>query len=337
MYDGAGDEGATTGGRGPLVLVADDSPTLLKVVGGVLERGGYRVMTAADGVNCVQAFYASRPDLLITDISMPKLSGYLVCRLLKDDWTAANVPVLMLTGRDASADRFWALESGAEAFVTKDFGPDELLDIVTRLIVGREPDYLSPDVGPVTLTESDVLTRVCETLDRKLFESTLVKQIGEVGARMTDFGDTVDAVLSIVGNVLHYSVGCVALAEEGLYALRPVGPVGRSLLLDVVAQVSAEMPTEMRPVTPPEPRLITFESAGSVVEDASVTLQTFVSMPLWSAGRPFAMLGLASTDPAAFGDEDLAALRLIENTLAAVIDNARLHEQMARNGAVRGG
>lgn len=324
------------GRSGPLVLVADDSPTLLHVVGGVLESGGFRVMTATDGVNCVQTFYSSRPDLLITDISMPKLSGYLVCRLLKDDWTAANVPVLMLTGRDASADRFWALESGAEAFVTKDFGPDELLDIVTRLVAGREPDYLSPDVGPVSLSESDVLSRVCETLDRKLFESTLVKQIGEVGARMTDLGDTVDAVLSIVGNVLHYDVGCVALAEEGLFALRPVGPVSRDRLLDVVSQMAAEMPSEMRPAPVPEARLVTFESAGMVVEDGSPPLQTFVSMPLWSAGRPFAMLGLASFVPGAFGDQDLGALRLIENTLAAVVDSARLHEQMARDGAVRG-
>lgn len=316
--------------------MADDSPTLLQVVSGVLERGGYRVMTATDGVNCVQAFYASRPDLLITDISMPKLSGYLVCRLLKDDWTAANVPVLMLTGRDASADRFWALESGAEAFVTKDFGPDELLDTVTRLVVGREPDYLSPDVGPVSLTESDVLSRVCETLDRKLFESTLVKQIGEVGARMTDFGDTVDAVLSIVGNVLDFNVGCVALVEEAMFALRPVGPVSRGRLLDVVARVSAEMPPEMRPAVVPEPRLVTFESAGAVVEQESPPLETFVAMPLWSAGRPFGMLGLASFDRSAFGEQDLAALRLIENTLAAVVDNARLHEQM-RHGAVRAG
>jgi len=325
------------GGRGPLVLVADDSPTLLQVVSGVLEQGGYRVITATDGVNCVQAFYANRPDLLITDISMPKLSGYLVCRLLKDDWTAANVPVLMLTGRDASADRFWALESGAEAFVTKDFGPDELLDTATRLVVGREPDYLSPDVGPVTLTESDVLSRVCETLDRKLFESTLVKQIGEVGARMTDFGDTVDAVLSIVGNVLDYQVGCVALAEEGLFALRPVGSVCRQRLLDVVAQMRDEMPPEMHPAVPPEPRLVTFESAGAIVEHDSPPLETFASMPLWSAGRPFAMLGLASTQRNAFGEQDLAALRLIENTLAAVVDNARLHEQMARDAAARGG
>lgn len=324
-------------GRGPLVLVADDSPTLLQVVSSVLETGGYQVITAGDGVDCVQSFYAHRPDLLITDISMPKLSGYLVCRLLKDDWTAAKVPVLMLTGREATADRFWALESGAEAFVTKDFGPEELLDIVTRLIVGREPDYLSPDVGPVSLSESDVLSRVCETLDRKLFESTLVKQIGEIGARMTDLGDTIDAVLSVVGNVLQYDVGCVALAEDGLFALRPVGPVGRARLLEVVARMSEEMPPAMRPVDAPQERLVTFESAGVVADEDSPELQTFVSMPLWSAGRPFAMLGLASFRSRAFGEDELSALRLIENTLAAVVDSARLHERMARDGVAHAG
>jgi len=313
----------------PMILVADDSPTLLRVVTHVLESGGYRVETATDGVECVQRFYAERPALLITDISMPKLSGYLVCRLLKDDWSASNVPVVMLTARDSSADRFWAQESGAECFLTKDFGPEDLLDTVGRLLASREPDYLFPDTQPEQLAESDVLTRVCETLDRKLFESTLVKQIGEVGARVTDFGDTVDAILSIVGNVLDYSIGGIALTRERLLALRPVGRFGRERLMDMVRQMSESLPGD-GPLGPDDVQIVTFESAGTVVDEPAAPLETYVSMPLWSNGQAVAMLALASFDRGAFGEPDLQALRIIENTLAAVVDNARLHEQMAR-------
>lgn len=204
-----------------------------------------------------------------------------------------------------------------------------------RLLTSREPDYLFPDTAPEMLTESDVLTRVCETLDRKLFESTIVKQIGEVGARVTDFGDAVDAVLSIVGHVLDYSIGAVALTRERIFAVRPVGPVGRLRISDMVGQMRESMPQIGDAGDQGgEIQLVTFESAGTVTEDPSPPLQTFVSMPLWSNGQAVALLALASFDRGAFGEQDLQALRIIENTLAAVVDNARLHEQIARRGAV---
>jgi twitching motility two-component system response regulator PilH len=326
---------------GPRILVADDSATLLRIVTQVLSEAGYRVDTASDGVATVQRFYASRPDLVITDIAMPKLSGYLVCRLIKEDWTSAHVPVLMLTSRDGPSDRFWAHHSGAERYMTKDFGPDDLLAVVAELLAQRTAGF--PGAGAEQFTESDILSRVCEMLDRKLYESTLVNSIGELGARLTNFTETTEAALEIVSRFIDYSLGCVALVDERVYGLRPIGTVSRGQVADMVRQMAeavagiagaapetpwpGALPAEA--VAPGPERLVSFESGGVIVDADLAPLQTFVSMPMRSSGRVVALLGLASTRPNAFGEAELATLRLIEPPLAAVIDNARLYENIA--------
>src|SRR3989442_14767203 len=120
------------------ILVADDSPTLQRVVQSVLTREGYEVILAPDGVDAIRKFYAERPDLVLCDIQMPKMNGYLVCRLLKEDWTAAGVPLIMLTSHDAAGDRYWGYKTGADAYLTKDFDARQLVEAVrTTLTTAR--------------------------------------------------------------------------------------------------------------------------------------------------------------------------------------------------------
>ena len=68
----------------PTVLIADDSPTLRRIVSTVLERAGFTVVTAEDGVEAVQGAFRTQPDAIILDVQMPRLSGYVAARLLKD-------------------------------------------------------------------------------------------------------------------------------------------------------------------------------------------------------------------------------------------------------------
>ncbi|MCE7884805.1 MAG: response regulator [Actinobacteria bacterium ATB1] len=318
------------GMEGDLILVADDSPTLVRIVSEVLSNEGYRVLTAADGVETVQQFYAHRPDLLITDIAMPKLSGYLVCRLIKEDWSASHVPILMLTARDSATDRYWATKSGAERYLTKDFGPDDLLAVVAELIRDRQPSTLSPVSAPQHLSEGSVLTRVCEMLDRKLFETTLVNEIGELASNLSDFAEAADAALSVLSNFLEYTIGALALADERILAIRPVGDVSRANVAGVVEQMDEAMGNLPNVAhTEGDAAVVTFESVGRVVEEETDRLQTFVSMPLRSGGNIIGLLGLASTKANAFGETELATVRIIEHPLAGLVNTARLYERIA--------
>src|SRR5207253_7598808 len=121
--------------------VADDSPVQLAMLSGMLERAGYEVVRATDGMDAAQRVYNETPDLAVLDIFMPRLNGYQVCRLLKGDPAVAHVPVVILTAFDSGGAEFWSRQTGANAFMVKGFQPPELLAIVERLLAEMPPDF----------------------------------------------------------------------------------------------------------------------------------------------------------------------------------------------------
>ena len=101
---------------GKTILAADDSAVARALLSRLLKGAGYRVVTAADGIEAAQQAYRVMPDLIILDITMPRMNGYQVCRLLKRDPAVAHIPVIILTGADSRGTEFWSLRTGADAF-----------------------------------------------------------------------------------------------------------------------------------------------------------------------------------------------------------------------------
>ena len=106
-----------------VVLVVEDDPATREAITYNLERDGHRVLTAADGVAGLDAAREQRPDLLLLDIMLPRLSGLDVCRMLR---TEQSVPILLLTARGAEADIVTGLDLGADDYITKPFSMREL-------------------------------------------------------------------------------------------------------------------------------------------------------------------------------------------------------------------
>ena len=79
------------------IVIADDSPTLRRIVTSVLTKEGHEVVAAEDGIGAVQAVLLHQPDAVVLDVQMPRVSGFIAARLLKDDWQTADIPVVMLT------------------------------------------------------------------------------------------------------------------------------------------------------------------------------------------------------------------------------------------------
>ena len=197
------------------VLIADDSPVLVTALRKLLEQSGYEVVAAMDGLEAVQCFYQENPDLVLLDIQMPKLHGYVVCRLLKEDPASRHIPVLILTGRDSAEDRYWGNRSGADGYLTKESMGDELLDAIQSALASRAlSDMGRVEPLPQSLDESDVLSRVCEVLDRKLFEATIVNDIVGVGVRAMDLEATVGEALNIIRRILDFEAAAVVLPNE---------------------------------------------------------------------------------------------------------------------------
>ncbi|GAB4566931.1 MAG: response regulator transcription factor [Anaerolineae bacterium] len=106
------------------VLVVEDEPTLVETLTYNLERQGYRVLTATDGLSAIQVARQERPDLIILDLMLPKLDGFEVCRILRQEM---STPILMLTARTDEVDKVVGLEVGADDYLTKPFSMRELL------------------------------------------------------------------------------------------------------------------------------------------------------------------------------------------------------------------
>ncbi|MDR1048928.1 MAG: response regulator transcription factor [Synergistaceae bacterium] len=108
------------------VLVVDDEPAIVDLVKQLLLRRGYEVATAADGDAALQMIYELKPDLVVLDLMLPKLSGWEVCRRVKEDEEVRSTPILMLTARREDRDLVAGLELGADDYVKKPFSAAEL-------------------------------------------------------------------------------------------------------------------------------------------------------------------------------------------------------------------
>jgi two-component system response regulator MprA len=119
------------------VLVVDDEPRMLSMMRRVLEADGYGVMLAGDGRAALEMLRSNEPiDLMILDVMMPDLDGFEVCRTARRE---SLVPILMLTARDAGADKVAGLDFGADDYVVKPFENDELLARVRALLRRSQP------------------------------------------------------------------------------------------------------------------------------------------------------------------------------------------------------
>ena len=117
--------------EGPRVLVVDDDEDIRRLVRTLLERTGASVRDAANGRDGLREFHGFRPDLVVLDVNMPELDGWAVLERIRD---MSDVPVLMLTARGDELERVRGLQSGADDYVVKPFGKQELVARVQALL-----------------------------------------------------------------------------------------------------------------------------------------------------------------------------------------------------------
>ena len=129
------------------ILVVDDERHIVRLVQVNLERAGYEVTTAYDGVEALEAVRSELPDMIILDVMMPRMDGFEALKKLRADAQTKDIPVIMLTAKAQDADIFKGWSSGVDSYLTKPFNPRELLAFVDRIFQSLEhppEDYDTP-------------------------------------------------------------------------------------------------------------------------------------------------------------------------------------------------
>lgn len=112
---------------GKTILVVDDSATVRKLISGKLEKSGHIVVCANDGVEALERLEEGLPDLVLLDITMPRMDGYEVCKQIRQNPSAEKLPVVMISGKDGFFDKVRGRMAGCTGYVTKPFGPETLM------------------------------------------------------------------------------------------------------------------------------------------------------------------------------------------------------------------
>jgi DNA-binding NarL/FixJ family response regulator len=186
------------------ILVVDDEAKLLRAVAVTLREEGYEVSTASGGAEALVSASASVPDLVVSDIRMPRMDGYQLARALRSNPRTELIPVVFLTAKSERRDRLAGIRSGVDAYLVKPFDPEELLAVVANLLARAErtsaelarlvgaakgeespatPSVLDEDFTP---TEARVARLVAEGLSNKEIAAELGSSVRTVEGHISN-------------------------------------------------------------------------------------------------------------------------------------------------------
>ena len=316
------------------ILVVDDSEITRAILARTLRGAGYEVLEARDGAEGALIALRERPAVVVTDLEMPTMDGFPLLRLLKADPLCAHIPVLILTSHAEAASRFWSLRTGADAYLTKDHRPQELVAVVRDLarqsahntagtvhptnggLAGPLSAASGAEIGPL-----DVLARVARQLDASLLQATVINTLLEKGMAAADFHEASRAALATLGEVVDARFLAVAVAEpeSAMVQIRLQEPLGASAL-DVLHDLLVHR-LDLPPGTPVEAQVSGSKGEGAV--DLARTLWWPLSVR--DARGIFALL---PRDQQPFGMATASLIDDLTGALTLVLDNARLSQRL---------
>jgi two-component system cell cycle response regulator len=320
------------------ILVVDDSEVTRAILSRILRGAGFEVLEARDGAEGALTALRERPSVVVTDLEMPTMDGFPLLRLLKADPLSCHIPVLILTSHGEAASRFWSLRTGADAYLTKDYKPQQLVATVARLAAVSESaprsEVPADDKGS-TLGPLEVMARVARQLDANLLKATLINSLLERGMAASDFHEASRVALEILGQVVDARCLAVAVAEtEGvtveILLLDPIRERDVDAVRDLVL---ANLDMATSPLTP-----LDIHIEGTVEDGVPIELDHAVWLQL-AVREAQGLLLMVPRDREHFSRAGSELVHALAGHLTLVLDNARLsqrlHEMSTRDGLTR--
>lgn len=116
-----------------MILVVEDTASEMELLTHYLREGGYSVIGATTATDALNLAIEQKPDVIVTDVVMPGMSGFELCRNLKKHPVTASIPIVICTSKNQEIDRLWGMKQGADAYITKPFTRDQLIRVVSSV------------------------------------------------------------------------------------------------------------------------------------------------------------------------------------------------------------
>lgn len=117
------------------ILIVEDSPSELELMSHYLNESGYNVIKASGAKEALEKAALEQPDIIVTDVVMPGMSGFELCRSLKRNPATQKVPIVICSSKNQEIDRLWAMRQGADAYVTKPYTREQLLRAIKSVTI----------------------------------------------------------------------------------------------------------------------------------------------------------------------------------------------------------
>lgn len=187
------------------ILLIDDSKTQLDGLRLQFVNGGFEVETAENAFDGYQKIFSFIPDIILSDIIMPDLDGYQFCRLLKNNKITKKIPIILLTVLDKKIDKFWAKNSGAEAFISKSAEFSEIVKKIQNVLATSSlSDEDKENIKNNVQSDVSMNERINKVLNSLLMQSTFLNEFRNLGEYCTQEKVLVEKMFELFSTVIDY-------------------------------------------------------------------------------------------------------------------------------------
>jgi len=265
------------------ILIVEDSPTQLLILRNLLEKNGYNVEKAVDGENALSCARNSNPDLIISDIFMPKMTGYELCQALKQDSLLRSIPVILLTTMSASESVVKAINTGADYFVPKPYDEKYLISKIKSILATKTLSVNYDQKETMEVVVDDVQHTI--TASRQQILNLFLSTYDAVIQRNNDL-DKAHKKLREMQNQLIESQRLAAVGEVVSTIFHEINNPLTAVMVPLQSRLRHDLPDNYRK---------DFENWLSMlkrVADVVKKLSELKSSPTTSAGGDFRMIDL---------------------------------------------
>ena len=222
------------------VLLVEDSETQLKFLRDGLAQNGFEVETAMNGAEAYKKLFEYIPDIVVSDIMMPVIDGYQLCRMIKNIDETKKIPVILLTVLDKKIDSFWGKKAGAQLFLSKTIDMNELVKNI-NVTLRRYPltDEYKVNIALKASSDNSAQTRLNNILNDLLLKSVFANEFRNLSDFLNYERILVEKLFSLMSSFVEYSVAGVFFASPDDYAenILYIDTLGRNINKSVLSDV----------------------------------------------------------------------------------------------------